>query len=188
MIKEQEKKGSVRNFSNFRAELLQLLEVFFVGCRYKRNMSTKWVKRLVFVFFSQKNFSRCWHDKSLSVFFCLVDFYVEFPWETNVFFSKKNPREVQRLHVLLEKHHSARVERGEQILVKLEADFQKVHHDIETEQMLGPGGVFVAFRGSWRPRFFFFLYRYIMPNFFKSVVLIWVMKQNTFEGATTFFW
>jgi len=44
--------------------------------------------------------------------------------------------EVQRLHVLLEKHHSARVERGEQILVKLEADFQKVHHDIETEQKL----------------------------------------------------
>ena len=30
MIKEQEKKGSVRNFSNFRAELLQLLEVFLL--------------------------------------------------------------------------------------------------------------------------------------------------------------
>ena len=95
---------------------------------------------------------------------------------------------MQRLHVLLEKHHSARVERGEQILVKLEADFQKVHHDIETEQMLGPWWCFCGVSWVLAASFFFFWNMNIMPNFFKSVVLIWVMKQNTFEGATTFFW
>ena len=94
-------------------------------------MSTKWVKRLGF--FAQK-IGRCFSMTNLCQVL-LSGLYVEFPWETNLF--PRKSREVQRLHVLLEKHHSARVERGEQILVKLEADFQKVHHDIETEQMLG---------------------------------------------------
>jgi len=110
-------------------------------------------------FFPTKNFGRCWHDKSLSVFFCLVDFYVEFPWETHVVFFPRNiPVEVQRLHVLLEKHHSARVERGEQILVKLEADFQKVHHDIETEQMLGPWWCFCGVSWVLAASFFFLFF------------------------------
>ncbi|CAK9010308.1 unnamed protein product [Durusdinium trenchii] len=44
--------------------------------------------------------------------------------------------EVQRLHALLEKQHLSRVEQGEQILLKLESNFQQLQHDLETEQKL----------------------------------------------------